>query len=101
MTQDAATSLVTDLRNSEFPYARSWIDRLIQRISRIPVPSWLFYVAVISAIALLNNAVFWVDGSLAAGSINSQRVADSGYLVCRLLLAKICNSGRSGWPSSC
>ncbi|KRT76486.1 MAG: hypothetical protein XU14_C0044G0018 [Armatimonadetes bacterium CSP1-3] len=81
MTQDAATSLVTDLRNSEFPYARSWIDRLIQRISRIPVPSWLFYVAVISAIALLNNAVFWVDGSLAAGSINSQRVADSGYIV--------------------
>ncbi|HLE51551.1 MAG TPA: hypothetical protein VI755_05790 [Anaerolineales bacterium] len=81
MAQDTASSPVTDLPEFEIPYASSWIDRLIQWISRIPGPAWLIYVAALLAFALLNNAVFWLDGSLAAGSFDRIRVLDSGFIV--------------------
>jgi len=81
MAQDTASSLVTDLRDLDIPYARSWIDRLIQWISLIPGPSWVSYIAALIAFALMNNAVFWVDGSLAAGSFDRVRVLDSGFIV--------------------
>ena len=81
MTQDAATSLVTDPRHSGNPYARSWIDQLIEWINRIPGPSWLFYAVALLAFALANNAVFWLDGSLATGSFDVVRVIDSVFIV--------------------
>ena len=81
MAQDTASSPVTDLPEFEIPYASSWIDRLIQWISRIPGPAWLIYVAALLAFALLNNAVFWLDGSLAAGSFDRIRGLDSRFFV--------------------
>lgn len=81
MTDTAVPSLVTDVPESATPYPRSWIDRLIHWIDRIPGPSWLFYVAALLAFALLNNAIFWLDGSLTAGSFEPVRVLDSFFIV--------------------
>ena len=81
MTEAAVPSLVADLQVSEIPYPRSWIDRLIQGISRIPGPSWLFYIAALLTFAFLNNAVFWLDGSLTPGSFDPVRVLDSFFIV--------------------
>ncbi len=81
MTDTAVPALVTDMPKSEIPYPRSWIDRLIQWIDRIPGPSWLFYVAALLAFALLNNAIFWVDGSLAPGSFDLVGILDSFFIV--------------------
>jgi hypothetical protein len=86
MTQSSDTSLVTDLRNPEIPYPRSWIDRLIQWINRIPGTTWLFYVALFFTGAFLNNAVRWLDGSLEMGSFIPLRFFDAGYLVIPLAL---------------
>ena len=81
MTDTAVSSLVADLQESEIPYPKSWIDRLTQWIDRIPGPSWLFYVASLLASALLNNAIFWMDGSLTMGSFEPVRVLDSFFIV--------------------
>ena len=81
MTEAAVPSLVADLQVSEIPYPRSWIDRLIQGIDRIPGPLWIFYIAALLTFALLNNAVFWLDGSLAPGSFDPVRVLDSFFIV--------------------
>ena len=81
MTQDTAPSLVTDLRDFKIPYPSSWIDRFIQWISRIPGPAWLIYVAALLAFALLNNAVFWLDGSLAVGSFDQVRSLDTFFII--------------------
>jgi hypothetical protein len=86
MSQDAATSRTTNLRESEILYSASWIDRLIQWINRIPGPSWLFYIALLLTGAFLNNAVRWLDGSLEVGSFIPLRVFDAGYLVIYLAL---------------
>ena len=81
MTEATTTPLRTDLRDPDFRSPRSWMDQLIQWISHIPGPSWLFYVAALLAFALLNNAVFWLDGSLTVGFFDPVRVIDSGFIV--------------------
>ena len=81
MCQIPASSIVTDPPRSELPYPRSWIDSLIRWIHRIPGPSWPAYVVAIVGFALLNNVVFWLDGSLAPGSYDTVRVLDSGFIV--------------------
>ncbi len=61
------------------PYPASWIDRLVRRIDRQAVPGWLVYAALLPLIALLNNAVFWLDGSLPAGTLDRVRSTDAVY----------------------
>jgi hypothetical protein len=86
MTEAAVTSRAAVLTESEIPYPGSWIDRLTQWITRIPGPSWLFYIAALLAFALLNNAVFWLDGSLATGSFDRVGILDSFFIVFPLAL---------------
>ncbi|NIM92116.1 MAG: hypothetical protein GTO18_00155 [Anaerolineales bacterium] len=50
-------------QSTEAPFSPSWIDRL-------PGPAWIFYVLSTLAIAILGNALFWIDGSLPFGSID-------------------------------
>jgi hypothetical protein len=47
----------------------------------VPVPLWLFYTVVLLFFAFLNNAIFWLDGSLAAGSFDRVRLLDSIFMV--------------------
>jgi hypothetical protein len=62
------------------------MDNLVQRIRRIPGPTWLFYVALFLVGAFLNNAVRWLDGLLEAGSFIPLRFFDAGYLIIFLAL---------------
>jgi hypothetical protein len=83
MTQAVATSLDTDLHELETPFPRSWMDHLVHWISRIPGPTWLFYVALFLIGAFLNNAARWLDGLLEAGSFSSSL---SGFLTLAISL---------------
>lgn len=53
------------------PYPRSWIDRLIRWIDRLPGPAWLFYLVATLALTALINVVLWIDGSVPFGSYGS------------------------------
>jgi hypothetical protein len=59
------------VQSTEDPYPKSWIDRLIQWIDRLPGPSWVFYVLGVLVLMLLINAILWIDGSVPAGSFGS------------------------------
>lgn len=59
------------LETTEAPFPPSWIDRLIQWIDRLPGPSWLYHGLGVLALALLINAVLWMDGSVPYGSVGS------------------------------
>jgi hypothetical protein len=54
----------------EVPFPPSWIDRLIAWIDRASGPTWLIYVLGALVLALLANAIFWIDGGLPLGSID-------------------------------
>jgi hypothetical protein len=56
--------------STDLPYLPSWIDRLIEWIEKLPGPVWLFYIIAVLMIALLINAIFWIDGSAPAGSFD-------------------------------
>jgi hypothetical protein len=53
---------------TEAPYPPSWIDRLTAWISRLPGPIWLFYVLSVLVLMVLLNVLFWIDGSVPAGT---------------------------------
>jgi len=50
-------------------YPRSWADRFMDWVERLPGPIWLFYLGLWLALFLMANAVKWLDGSQPLGSI--------------------------------
>ena len=63
------------------PFPPSWIDHLIDRIARLPAPAWVAYLLIMLSFMLLNNLVFWIEGSLAPGSFNFQFTFGAVYVV--------------------
>lgn len=45
------------------PYRASWIDRLTDRVDRLPVPSVLVYVSVWALVFMTETSLKWLDGS--------------------------------------
>ncbi len=68
------------------PYPPSWLDTLVRWVQTVPGPSWLLYAAAIAVFALLNNAVFWIDGSLAPWTFLPVRGIDAGLSVLPIAL---------------
>jgi len=68
------------------PYAPSWIDALVGWVGRLPGPAWAAYLVALVGFAVLNNVVFWVDGSLAPGTFVFSRSVDAFFIVYFLAL---------------
>jgi hypothetical protein len=66
---------------TEVPYPPSWFDRLIAWVEDLPGPAWLFYSLSTLAMALLINAVFWIDGSAPAGTIDPVNTSFAIFVV--------------------
>jgi hypothetical protein len=60
------------------PYPPSFVDRITDWVRHLPVPSWLFYVAVALALLILTAAVKWLDGSYAFGTVTWQMILSAG-----------------------
>lgn len=63
------------------PYPPSWIDGFVAWVGRLPGPAWAAYLFALVGFAVLNNVVFWVDGSLASGTFDFTRTVDAVYIV--------------------
>ena len=48
------------------PYPPSWVNRVNDWVKRLPIPAWLFYLALGLALTLLHAAVKWGHGSYPA-----------------------------------
>ena len=81
MPEAADRSPSSNQKEFGIPYPTSWMDSLIGWIRAVPGPSWLFYAVTLVGVAVLNNVVFWIDGSLEPGSFHPIRLLDSGYIV--------------------
>jgi hypothetical protein len=57
-------------REEQPRFKASWIDDLIGWVGQLPGPNWPYYALGFGGVAVLGNAAFWIDGSLAPGSFN-------------------------------
>jgi hypothetical protein len=85
MANDPSTTASTE-RPVAPPYAASWIDALVAWVGRLPGPAWAAYLVALVGFAVLNNVVFWLDGSLAPGTFAFTRSADAFFIVYFLAL---------------
>lgn len=60
----------SDTQGAEMPFPPSWIDRFIAWVDRLPGTAWIYYSLSVLALALLANAIFWVDGSMEVGTFD-------------------------------
>lgn len=51
------------------PYPASWVDRVVEGIRGLPIPSWLFYLLVCGGLLLLVIVGSWLDGSAPFGTL--------------------------------
>jgi hypothetical protein len=58
----------TVVQEREVEIKPSWIDSLVGWIDDLPIPAWVFYVAVTLALTALINVVLWLDGSVPFGT---------------------------------
>ena len=59
---------------------RSWIDRLLDQVDRLPVPRWLTWLAIAFALALLDHATHWQDGSLPLYEFTPLHLVEGAFL---------------------
>jgi hypothetical protein len=51
------------------PYPPSWLDRLTDRVDRLPGPAWAYYVGFGLVLLLAQIVVKWSDGTYAGGFV--------------------------------
>jgi len=61
---------------SQRPYPPSWIDRLLLWVDRLPGSPWLFYLAMLGTLIVINNGARWIDGTLAWGRFDLVRILE-------------------------
>jgi len=62
-------------------YPPSWIDSLIAWVDRLPGPVWPYYGLGLLVSVLVVNGVFWIDGSMPAGSFDPLGTSFAFFIV--------------------
>ncbi|HEY0070830.1 MAG TPA: hypothetical protein VGE04_12765 [Chloroflexia bacterium] len=60
------------------PYAPSYVDRITDRVRRLPIPSWLFYTALALGLFMLYASIKWLDGSYSFGEVTWHMILQVG-----------------------
>ena len=71
---------------------RSWLDRLIDWIERMPGRGWLFYGGGTMALVVLGHGLRWLDGSIPYGQFDALRFANDVLTLYPLALFQYLNA---------
>jgi hypothetical protein len=69
------------------PYAPSWLDRFNTWLTRLPGPTWVYYVGIWLILVLLQIAALWGEGAYPAGTFLLNHTAIAGLIPLLLALA--------------
>lgn len=73
-----AESMAAPSAVQALPYAPSWVDRLTDRLGRLPVPFWAVYLLALILLNLLNAGLEWLNGSYPVGTFDLLQVVVAG-----------------------
>jgi hypothetical protein len=59
----ATVAPIEDIQPRTLPYQPSWLDRLTHAVDQLPIPYWLFYLALAAGVSAIALAVQWVTGA--------------------------------------
>jgi hypothetical protein len=82
----AATADRAKEDNESRPYAPSWVDRFNAWVTRLPGPSWLYYLGMGLVLFLLQTAVLWGEGAYPTGTLIPAHIFIAGMMPFLLML---------------
>lgn len=68
------------------PYAPSWVDRLTDRLERLPGPAWGIYLLAAFGLNLLNASLEWIAGSYPVGTFYPLHLVTATSIIAYLAL---------------
>lgn len=70
MSEIAASGTLAEVwAESIRPYPPSFVDRIADWVRRLPIPSWLVYLALALALLTVNLVIKWLDGTFPMGTL--------------------------------
>ena len=86
---DAALDDPIEAESKARRYAPSWLDRFNAWVTRLPGPTWLFYLGIWLLLVLLQIAVLWGEGAYPAGTFLTNHTAIAGLIPLLLALSRV------------
>jgi hypothetical protein len=84
---DTAIENKTKAEAESRPYAPSWLDRFNASLSRLPGPSWPYYLGIGSVLVLLQSAVLWTEGAYSVEGFSANHAFIAGLIPFLLALS--------------
>lgn len=66
---------------NEVPYRASWMNRLFEWITKLPIPVWLTYLIALAGLIVLVTVSRWIEGTLAVGAVDAEYAYGLAYPV--------------------
>lgn len=73
------------------PYRASWVDRFIDVVDRLPIPTFVFYSVLGIVGAAMLHVAAWIDGALSTGQIDGVLVFSGAWVVVAIGLMHLLN----------
>lgn len=67
-------------------YSPSVIDRFMMQVEYLGLPTWIFYLILLSILIFISNGVTWLDGTAQVGEFNVYRSSVAVYPIASLWL---------------
>lgn len=92
MANGLSESLIAPERaDGNLPYPAGPVDRFLAWVDRLRIPTWFFYLALLTALVFIFNGLAWIDGSLRFPALDVYRSSVPVYPVASLALVHYLN----------
>jgi len=61
-------------------YKPSWVDKVVDLVERLPLPSWFVYLLLYAVEVLIIHFIYWIDGSTGWGEIRVDAILDAIWI---------------------
>lgn len=86
MAELSATRNIAERTSSAAPYPAGWADRVTDRVDRLPLPAWAFYLLVWLGLFSVETSINWYSGVYPVGTFFLYHLIFTGLVIYGLAL---------------